>query len=848
MKFASLFLIACIGLPGRTAEHPHLLFSAEDLPALRETANSPEGKRWMTPLRELLRLGREAGFAFHGETAEAMMKPTWAAGEGFLYLLTGDEQHAEQAMIWVWEGMYGSLADKNQWRQAYRVAHIALAYDFCAPAWPEDFRKNVRHFLFRQVEYYANGTGEEPPDRFNTGGRYQYAGETASRNRGPGHAEHRRYLAAAGLAALAIRHDPLEPFAPPEPGQIKTVSPAADLILPPGMPAVRLRDGEMFSEWIANGPFPTSDPDPLKALGGFADARPVPGTRVSVGDVSLDFRPYHPASASENPVFYPRDCMKIFTRSTGRGFPPGRRVREWIRETEGPTAGTALVLYTLWEVEQAKTVRAFPNLKWSSRNVRMWLNGTEIRDDEVVRVEPGLYPVMVHMPVTGGYARQAPHFEILTPERLAEEQAGYQAAKEWFTENPKVLDQHIQEIFEEINRFAAVELAFDGTETKGLTDHFPLFALAHKRAFRDDPLQGTGLEQSPVAAGLWRDMHGGEERLRMALNLLPLLSEWEARIAAWLLENTEAPVRRPTDAFLPLLAMAAERVADPEQPPGFLFLQGGSGARLVRHPEGRLLGLMGGTASERPLSLVFAEGQPGGRPISWLNAPGHERASEDWAAIPRISGREAPGPAQPLHADPGGSRTPALALRTPDIDRSVWADLDGPSPILLIADTFRDVGLDEEKHIQFYLNGGLPHAEWLPEEARLTHSQQDHALTFHLFAPRPLTLNRRASNREGTRGRVVFVMDPQTAPDKRFRDDDRRMLLEGQVSDLLLNFDDELTHADLRAQRETLTLVTVIQLTPDGESVHTPVWENNRLTLGERNIRFDGTIWVEGAE
>jgi hypothetical protein len=842
-------IAACLLLSlTRAVEHPYLLFRAADVPALRKAAASETGQRWIQALEAELNLASSGGFAFHGDTAEAMMEPSWAAGAAFLYLLTENQAYAETAMRWVWSGMYGSLANKNQWRQSYRVQGIALAYDFCAPAWPEDFRRNVYHFLLRQAQFYTQN--EDPPERLNLAGRYRYAGETTSRSRSPSDAEHRRFLAAAGLAALAIRHDTPLPYRPTPPDQIPWIEAADDLLLVPGIPVVTLTSGHMFGEWLANGPFPASDPDPLRALGGFANARPLPGTRVESLGESLDFRPYRRhASPEVGPTFYPRDCMRFFTRSTGSGFPPGKRLAKALREKEGPEARLAVALYTLWRVDEEICVRAYPNLYWSSRGVRMWVNGREVKDDQAFRLRPGLYPVMVHMPVTGGYALQAPHFRVYRPEEYEEERLGAETASAWFADHPEFPDGIADTVAGELQRFLRDELASDGSETRGLAEQVPLFAQAYRQATGKDILATSPWSQLPLHAALWLGMPDSQDLLRGSSQILPFLRDKEASLGHWLLQNTPPPLRRPSEAILPILALLNPSPAlSPAEYPGPSFFGTNiPGAHLLRTspgtPQGRLLGMAAGPAPQLPLSLQFASSDDANGPHSWIHPPPALQGSPEWAALPGIVGEPpATQAAEVLHAEATPEGILRLRMRSGRIERSLWFDSRAETPLLVIADTFHDVNRREEKTLRYYLSHDLHSVTWIPNEQILRSRRGDQLLEIKLLSPRPLQLVKKASNQEASRGSLIFRLDP--APRDTIRESENRLLLAGEVSNIALEFGDELKQTELKADVETLTLISILRISAAKDTSPPEVeWNPPHLRIGHLRLLWQDGLW-----
>ncbi|MFP4105593.1 MAG: hypothetical protein ACLFVU_05805 [Phycisphaerae bacterium] len=127
--------------PAEAGEHPRLLFRKSELPRLRKWAKTPLGRA-------------------------AVAKMTTAAGLGVRYQLTGEKKLAEQARKLVERTMADrSSGDKGVAHRiwAWRSEEIALAYDLCYDAWPEEFRKQVAQYLAGIADrvFYNHGTFTE---------------------------------------------------------------------------------------------------------------------------------------------------------------------------------------------------------------------------------------------------------------------------------------------------------------------------------------------------------------------------------------------------------------------------------------------------------------------------------------------------------------------------------------------------------------------------------------------------------------------------------------------------------------------------------------------------------------
>ena len=145
--------------------------------------------------------------------------------------------------------------------------------------------------------------------------------------------------------------------------------------------------------------------------------------------------------------------MKFVTKSTGNGFPAGRRVVERLSAEMDHRPDLAVVLYNILEVGDAGEWTAHPNDYHQSRNVRMWLNGVEVLDGQRIQLQPGRYAWMVHMPLTGGYATQAPHFRKLTPERIQTLEASLLQTRQRMKEHPDLLLNWVEDTEEHLQAY-----------------------------------------------------------------------------------------------------------------------------------------------------------------------------------------------------------------------------------------------------------------------------------------------------------------------------------------------------------------------------------------------------------
>jgi hypothetical protein len=126
-------------------EHPRLVFRRSDLPAIRQRAQTPEGRVMVARLEQLL---NDRFTLWH------------PAGHGMLYQLTGDRQHAEKAKQLCAEIIDQRRKDGRDDRYGFTnpgsggamragpaIAAMGLAYDLNYDAWDDEFRHKVANAI-----------------------------------------------------------------------------------------------------------------------------------------------------------------------------------------------------------------------------------------------------------------------------------------------------------------------------------------------------------------------------------------------------------------------------------------------------------------------------------------------------------------------------------------------------------------------------------------------------------------------------------------------------------------------------------------------------------------------------
>ncbi len=202
-------------MPG---EHPRLIFRTTDLPALKKKAQTDEGKKIIARLKVLLGGGGAMPELYSKDpivdsvdekAVEKHPDGTYtlshAAGFGLLYQLTGDKVYADlarQCTEKIFEGQVDRDSRYNYgkpgtgFRTGFVLQSIALAYDLCYDAWPEDYRKSVIDRV-QKNEFVTVKNKKYTLEALAEGGHYP----PGSNHFGP-------YILGPAMVAMAFRGDP----------------------------------------------------------------------------------------------------------------------------------------------------------------------------------------------------------------------------------------------------------------------------------------------------------------------------------------------------------------------------------------------------------------------------------------------------------------------------------------------------------------------------------------------------------------------------------------------------------------------------------------------------------------
>jgi hypothetical protein len=165
-------------------EHPRLIFRADEIPTLKQKAQTSQGKVIVRNLKRTLET--EIQYAGYVPTGGYH-----AAGHCFLGLLEDDPASAATA----WQIVTKSMANPGQRLLEHSpiVAGVALAYDLCYNQWNQTQQQQVNQWLTLQTLKLIGG--DSPKNGWNS---YAWSNWNA------------RARGAAGLAAMAILNEPPE--------------------------------------------------------------------------------------------------------------------------------------------------------------------------------------------------------------------------------------------------------------------------------------------------------------------------------------------------------------------------------------------------------------------------------------------------------------------------------------------------------------------------------------------------------------------------------------------------------------------------------------------------------------
>lgn len=321
--------------PVQPGEHPRTVFRKADLPKLREKLKTPFG---------------QAAFA----------KMDGPVGWGVQYQLTGDKKYAKLAqdevaeIVFKGKGCTAAFAPARALGQ--QVERVAVSLDLCWDAWPEPFKAQVITWLRKiATRVFCD------PRKISLSANWN----VASNHVGSLYAG----VAFSGLVLWGEKGGP--PPKPTEPFVEVDLPPATDYRPGRGVPVVPLVAGEVPRKWLWTNLVPELiSTDPMLSVQRLETLRPEPGTSIKLEGYELTFQPLADrfVVAAENNIVL-KDMMEDRDTAT-------------------------FIAYTVLDAREPglyKVANAFSN----SGRVQMILAGRRVADGQVVRLEKGLYPMLL---------------------------------------------------------------------------------------------------------------------------------------------------------------------------------------------------------------------------------------------------------------------------------------------------------------------------------------------------------------------------------------------------------------------------------------------------------------------
>jgi hypothetical protein len=546
-------------VPPARGEHPRLFFRRADIPKLRERAQTPEGRPIVARLRELLPQDR-GGFKWQRDGAAAWPYTEGAAatGHALQFILTGEQAAAGRAKALTRLAIRRNDGEWGGWGIALRVAQAALAYDLCHDAWDESFRRECQAYFLAS----ATGRGHEV-DRHDA----------------------LMFLAAGAMGALAVLNDPAPaPLKPRPPSAAQALPPLKNVEPAEGVPVVPFASGQTPGEWLAAGGFmPKEGEDPLAPLGGPGDARPTPGAEVPPSGWNKVARQFKPFSAQGRLGLYGlAEKLSVAPNATDEEQKQLRALEQRPDECT-PVLG---YFYTVIENDQPRVVRAVVNAPGAffgpprpTFGVALWLAGQRVRDGDLLRLEEGLYPLMVEVPLNEGL--------VAAPKLFDYSDADYQGAlADWQKETdawqaagqtvPRAAER-LNHALEFVRRHLEISLGDHGfpPEDSNFADamHALLpFAQACRNVLGVDLARDTGLEwvvpMQMAGGGKFWHCDWGNEFWRVLGFPAVVPEAWRPAQKFFLWRATDGPVEQqsislPSHALFALVSLPWDAPAKP---------------------------------------------------------------------------------------------------------------------------------------------------------------------------------------------------------------------------------------------------------------------------------------------
>ena len=408
-------------VPPEPGEHPRLLIRKQDIPGLREKAETEWGRKLLDGIK--------------GDGSPS--------AQAFVYALTGDESAAEKAKEQLKEVFHGRgwmCLGGAQHQPAFRAVEQLIAFDMVYDACDDAFRQRIYNQVADKLEMMYWGAYNT---QFNGADRSNWS---------------LMFRSAAGLLALTALDQPIETPPAYDREELLHLVPPADLEIGRDVPVVAV-DGNPIGSWLYAGPI--AEPPNADALGDMSKVRPEAGT--AVGDTTFRL-------ITEGEVGEGRDLGSLDVRKGAVN----------LRKLTGGRHMLGNYLYCVVDVKEPGYYMFDSNRNPKGvRNRKAYLNGIRVEPKEYVRLDAGRYPLMVRVwnePV-GGWEPHVFWCRLIAAEkeeamawhlpRAGAVQADAMAGKNWRENVRKQTPWNLKAL----RHLRQAQHETEGYFTKGLGDH-----------------------------------------------------------------------------------------------------------------------------------------------------------------------------------------------------------------------------------------------------------------------------------------------------------------------------------------------------------------------------------------
>ncbi|MEI7832881.1 MAG: hypothetical protein WCJ56_06775 [bacterium] len=379
-------------------EHPRLLFRKSDVPALKEKLATPFGQ------------AAKAGFEKD------------AIGLGILYQLTDDKTYADKAaafvegIIWAKEPAQINDSHHQMVQYGWNWEEVSQAYDLCYDAWKPEMRRKAESYIvcWSNRAAYQHGT-------MNTQMPWTV-----------GNGEAMNVAFGMGLGSLAVAGEKgPAPLKPVEPFMGESIPPAAGYTAGKDVPVVDFDPAKPIMQWLSTVAIPSLlNVDPFEKTGGFTGVRPESGTAFTVNEQPYTFAPL-------GADFLRPDGALVLNigKNQRRGHVGTKPGPEWPGIADAPAS---FIYYTVLRIDAPRAVKVIAGFTANGKP-QVYLNGRALAHGQVVKLEQGLYPVLVVARINTGWDDITVKFQdatdadmLASKEMMPSYQVEYDAKmKEW---------------------------------------------------------------------------------------------------------------------------------------------------------------------------------------------------------------------------------------------------------------------------------------------------------------------------------------------------------------------------------------------------------------------------------